>query len=180
MVGGVLSCVGLLLDGHWSRMPDPRPRGQQQQQPSVRTGVNGMTFTGVELHHYARRSDDALARRSRELHLTGQHRHPRSLVDLMVLKALPRGDRQGDRACIVGRGEDPRSMRPRARLLTFQLLFTGVPPRIGVQTHLPACGGGRLLAGFVAARSGEPSASHGIVVPLAVRAVDEGQRSRRA
>jgi hypothetical protein len=110
VLGGLLSSVDFVLQGRGSRVTDSRPRGQQQQQTSICKGPDSVALSRYELHHQPRRTGDALARHGREFHLAAENRDPRSLVDLMVLHGLTRGNRQRDRARIVRRGEDLRSV----------------------------------------------------------------------
>jgi len=70
---------------------------------------------GIELHHRAGSASDGLPGGGRDLDLPSENDDPRAFVHLMVLEALTRRDDEPDRAGIVGRGKDLRSVRLQAQ-----------------------------------------------------------------
>jgi hypothetical protein len=83
----------------------------------VSAGVDCGAPIGSEFDEQAAAAADAFAGRGCDLDLAGEHGDPGAFVHLVIVEALTRGNQQGDRARIVGGGEDLRGVWSEVQVL---------------------------------------------------------------
>src|SRR5664280_969780 len=82
------------------------PRGEQQQQPSIRAGEDLVALGRLDLDQQPAAAGNALAGGARDLDLASDDQHPRPLVHLVVGESLACAQIERNRARLRSRGED--------------------------------------------------------------------------